>query len=465
MNCTLQKFALPLVTGLVLLAPPAFSQPIDAKLFAEKNSFVRLASQVTPSVVNIDVEKRQAATNGPADDPVFRRFFGDRFQQQERVVSGRGSGVIISADGVVLTNHHVVDGANDIQVTLHDGRRFTARVLGSDANTDVAVLKVDSEARLPAAHIGKASELPIGSWVMAVGNPYGLQETVTVGILSGKGRDIGLGLYDDFLQTDAAINPGNSGGGLFNSEGQLVGINTAVKGQGLGFAIPIELAQRVASELQASGRVSRGFLGVGIQALTPELRQALKVPSELKGALLGQILPGGPAEKAGFEPGDIVTEFQGSPVDGERSLLHQVAQAKVGQSVPVKVWRQGAFKTLQASLAERPGNDEQAQAPKKEAPSAQPESQHLGLQATELTQELAARLKVSASQGLVVMEVRPGGRADKAGLRRGDVILKADNQTVRALNDLERRVAQSRQPVALLVARGDQQRLVAIAGG
>lgn len=464
MKRTLQKFALPVIAGLILTASPSLSQPIDAKLFAEKNSFVGLASQVTPSVVNIDVEKRQAATNAPMDDPVFRRFFGDRYQQQERVVSGRGSGVILSPDGVVLTNHHVVAGASDIQVTLHDGRRLTARVLGSDANTDVAVVKVDSPVPLPAARIGSASDLPIGSWVMAVGNPYGLAETVTVGILSGKGRDIGVGLYDDFLQTDAAINPGNSGGGLFNSEGQLVGINTAVKGQGLGFAIPIELAQRVASELQVSGKVSRGFLGVGIQALTPELRQALKVPTDLKGALLGQVFPDGPAAKAGFEAGDIVTEFQGRPVDGERSLLSLVAQAKVGQSVPVKVWRQGAFKSLSTQVAERPTLEQSQESPTPE-PTQKPESQRLGLQGSELTPELATRLGVSATQGVVVMDVRPGGRADKAGLRRGDVILKADNQVVKSLSDLEQRIAKSQQSVALLVVRGQQQRLVAIAGG
>lgn len=446
------KFAIPIVATLALLGSPIVAQPLDAKLFAEKNSFVALASQVTPSVVNIDVEKRQAA---------FSRFFGDRYQQPERVLSGKGSGVILSAEGIVLTNHHVVDGATDIQVTLHDGRRLSGRVLGSDASTDVAVVKVETESPLPAARIGSSADLPIGSWVMAVGNPYGLEETVTVGILSGKGRDIGVGLYDDFLQTDAAINPGNSGGGLFNSEGQLVGINTAVKGQNLGFAIPIEMAQRVASQLATSGKVSRGFLGVGIQTLTPELRRALKVPDQIKGALLGQILPDGPAAKAGFEPGDLVTEFNGAPVEGEKALLGLVAQAKVGQTVPVKVWRKGASKSLSTSVVERPGPSERAPEVKPSS-SAGPESRQLGFRGSDLTAELASRLGVEARQGVVVLEVRPGGRADRAGLRRGDVILEIDGQAVTGFAQFERLASAAKEPVALLVGRGEQQRLVAL---
>lgn len=446
---------------LSLCATCVLAQPTEARIFAEKNSFVALASQVTPSVVNIDVEKRQSARAQtlPFDDPFFRRFFGERFAQPERVLSGRGSGVILSADGTVLTNHHVVDGATDIQVTMHDGRSLSGRVLGSDPSTDVAVIKVESSEPLPAARIGNSAQLPIGSWVMAVGNPYGLRETVTVGILSGKGRDIGVGLYDDFLQTDAAINPGNSGGGLFDSEGRLIGINTAVKGQNLGFAIPIEMAQRVASQLASTGKVSRGFLGVGLQTLTPELRQALKVPDEIKGALLGQILPDGPAVASGLSPGDIVLEFNGSPVETEKSLLAMVAQSTVGDTVEMKVWRKGQILTVRTEVAERPA-PEAAQRPERPSEAA-PQMGELGLRLGEVTPEIASRLGVKAGQGLVVLETRPGGRADRAGLRRGDVILEIDGAVARHSGELERKAKGSKSPVALLVTRASQQRLVA----
>lgn len=350
---------LPVLAALLLSQTPAWSQPsgTDAKIFAERNSFVGLASQVTPSVVNIDVEKHQSRrTSGlPFDDPAFQRFFGDFPQRtQERVVTGKGSGVIISADGLVLTNNHVVEGASDIKITLQDGRQFTATLVGNDPSTDVAVVKIQANEPLPAAKMGSSLNLPIGSWLMAVGNPYGLEETVTVGILSGKGRVIGAGLYDDFLQTDAAINPGNSGGGLFNSEGELVGINTAVTGQNLGFAIPIEMARRVATDLQAHGKVMRGYLGVGLEELTPELREALKMPTGMKGALLGQILPDGPAARGGLQAGDVVLELDGHPIANERALLSVVAQSSVGKSVPVKVWRDGQQLDLQTPVAERP---------------------------------------------------------------------------------------------------------------
>ena len=342
MKLKAKRVVLPLISILCLAQAPAFSQPIDAKLFAERNSFVALAGRVTPSVVNIDVIKRStsAAADLPFDDPTFRRFFGEvPEQEREREVSGSGSGVIISADGLILTNNHVVSGASDIEVTLQDGRQLKARLLGLDPSTDVAVLKGESSTPLPAAVIGSSESLPIGSWLMAVGNPYGLEETVTVGILSGKGREIGVGIYDDFLQTDAAINPGNSGGGLFNSEGQLVGINTAVAGQGIGFAIPIEMAQRVANELQARGKVQRGYLGVAIQDLTPSLREALRLPPEVKGALLGQVLAGGPAAKGGLQPGDVVVEFEGQPIANQKALLARVAQARAGSTAQLKVWR------------------------------------------------------------------------------------------------------------------------------
>ena len=450
-----------IVSALCLISVPAFAEPMDAKLFAEKNSFVALAGSVTPSVVSIDVEKAQVRQTAATDDEMFRRFFGETPEpEQERVLSGKGSGVIISPDGLVLTNNHVVAGARDITVTLHDGRKLPATLVGADPSTDVAVVKVDAKAVLPAARIGSSQSLPIGSWLMAVGNPHGLEETVTVGILSGKGRVIGAGLYDDFLQTDAAINPGNSGGGLFNSEGELVGINTAVAGQGIGFAIPIEMAQKVATDLQAHGKVLRGYMGAGIQDLTPGLREVLELPDDVKGALLGQVLSGGPADRSGLRPGDVVLEFDGQPVAHQRALLTMVAQAPVGGRVPVKVWRKGRVETISTSIAQRPDDKAQAMAPPAREPARAPEI--TGFRGVTMTPELAARFSLPVASGVLIQDVQPGTAAARAGLRAGDVITEADGQAVKTVEELTRVLSQAGSSVPMLVARGDRQMFVAL---
>lgn len=463
-----RRILISLSTAALFVAPaPIWAQPIDAKLFAERNSFVGLASRVTPSVVSIDIEKTEvresAAAEMPFDDPIMRRFFGDSAQgePQERVLAGKGSGVIISPDGVVLTNDHVVSGASDITITLQDGRQFKARLLGSDPTTDVAVVKIEAPEALPAARLGDSASLPIGSWLMAVGNPHGLEETVTVGILSGKGRVIGAGLYDDFLQTDAAINPGNSGGGLFDSEGQLVGINTAVAGQGIGFAIPIEMAQKVAADLRAHGKVMRGYLGVAIQDLTPALREALKLPADVKGALLGQVLAEGPAGHSGLLPGDVVLALDGQPVANQRALLSMVAQSKVGAPVSLKVWRAGKTLTLSSQVAQRPDDGAASATPVKPSrPSAREDSK--GFRATTVTPELANRFQLPVDHGAVIQEVRQGSPAARAGLRAGDVVSQADGRPVASAEDLDRIVDSAGGSVALLVARGDRQVFMAL---
>jgi serine protease Do len=460
-----------------LLATPALGlpveaqpQPMEARLFAERNSFVALAGSVTPGVVSIDVAKTDVrpAASLPFDDPMLRRFFGDDFPfpraPQERVRSGKGSGVIISEDGVILTNHHVVSGADNITVTLHDGREFPATVVGVDPSTDVAVVKIEGGGKLPAARLGNSRDLPIGSWLMAVGNPHGLTETVTVGILSGKGRVIGAGLYDDFLQTDAAINPGNSGGGLFNSEGELVGINTAMAGQGIGFAIPIEMAQKVASDLQSHGKVQRGYLGVSIQELTPALRQALKLPPDSKGVLLNQILPEGPASKAGLQAGDVVLELNGQPVANQRALLGLVAQAEVGSTVSLKVWRHGRALTLSSPVAHRP--DDQADvAQSRPSPTARtPDSKSwsTGFQGSTVSPEMARRMRLERSGGVLIEQVRPGTPAARAGLRPGDVITEVDGQPVATLEALHGVLEKAGPAVAVLLTRGDRQIFTAL---
>lgn len=447
-----------LMVAASLIQLPVWAQTTEGHVAQERQSFVQLASEVTPSVVNIDVSKKavRRASSLPFDDPIFRRFFGEfpLGQDQETVVTGKGSGVIIRSDGLILTNNHVVSGASDVEVTLKDGRQLKATVIGTDPTTDLAVLRVTSPQALPAAKLGRAEDLPIGSWLMAVGNPYGLQETVTVGILSGKGRVIGAGLYDDFLQTDAAINPGNSGGGLFDIRGELVGINTAVAGQNLGFAIPIEIAQRVASELESHGKVVRGYLGVGIQDLTPSLREGLKVPSGIEGALVGQVLDKSPGAVAGLRPGDVVVEFDGRRIGSQRTFLSRVAQAKVGVPTPLKVYRKGQLVQLKVTVGERPGEVAKSQA--EPTSLSKQSSEDLGFQVADLTPELAHRLKIASRQGAVVATVRPGSPAARAGLRVGDVILEANGGPIARASDFERALKAGADSVALLIARGDQ---------
>ncbi|MEW6278496.1 MAG: trypsin-like peptidase domain-containing protein [Candidatus Eremiobacterota bacterium] len=314
----------------------------------ELGLFARLARELKPTVVNIQVTKSRPGMPIP-----------ELFMEPRQPREGQGSGVIVSPDGYVLTNHHVVDGAREIRVVLHDDTELKGRVVGTDPNTDLAVLKLDAPTPLPAARLGDSDAMEVGDWVMAIGNPFGLEETVTVGVLSGRGRSIGAGPYDDFLQTDAAINPGNSGGPLFNTGGELVGINTAIfpAGQGIGFAIPVNLAREVMAQLQSQGRVVRGYVGVGIARLTPEARRELKLPATLEGALVDSVVPGGPADAAGARPDDVVVALNGRPVESDRDLLNQVARVPVGSTASLRVLRAGKELTLKVQVAERPDEE------------------------------------------------------------------------------------------------------------
>lgn len=299
-------------------------------------NFNELAKVLKPSVVNISVVREQG-----------------HFQ-----ADGQGSGLILTADGEILTNAHVVRGASDIVVKLHDGRELEARVLGTDTNTDLALLKLQNVEDLQPVKLGNSDKLEVGEWVMAIGNPYGLEATVTVGVLSAKGRVIGAGPYDDFLQTDTSINPGNSGGPLFNIHGEVVGINTAIlkQGQGIGFSIPVNLAKEIADDLRLDGRVSRGYLGVGITPLTPALKKSLGILPETDGAVVTSVIPQGPAARAGLKAGDVVTHLEGSVVSSDRDLLRQVAKFEKGRNVSITLIRNGKEKELNATLAERPSN-------------------------------------------------------------------------------------------------------------
>ena len=334
-------------------ARPPVAQP-PAELLATQQAFTEVAAKVTPAVVNIRAERVLAI---PRLGPLFEDFFGDLFQapRGERSEQSLGSGVVISADGVVLTNAHVVDGAERIKVYLADRRVLPAEIAGIDPKTDVAVLRVKSDQPLPAAVLGDSDRIRVGQWALAIGNPFGLDGTLTVGVVSATGRaDVGIEDYEDFIQTDASINPGNSGGPLLNIYGEVVGINTAIvaAGQGIGFAIPINLAQQVAAQLIATGEVTRGWLGVSMQPLDPALAESLGL-DQVAGALITRVLPDTPAERAGLKRGDVLLSFAGRAVRGVRELQLLVASAPIGREVPVELLRDGRRLTVQVSIAVR----------------------------------------------------------------------------------------------------------------
>jgi serine protease Do len=356
--------------------------------------------------------------------------------------------VIISPDGDVLTNNHVVEGASEIKVTLFDGREMDAEILGTDPNTDLALLKLRDASNLPSAQLGDSDNLDVGDWVMAIGNPFGLEATVTVGVLSGKGRVIGAGPYDDFLQTDTSINPGNSGGPLFNLEGKVVGINTAIirGGQGIGFSIPINLAKDVSEQLKERGKVERGFIGVGIQPLTPALKRALSVDPTVNGALISSVLSDGPARAAGVEVSDIVVSVNGNKVEDEKQLLRQVAKLEVGSRVPIEVVREGRTRTLNLEIARRPNERETAQAQPVPQTPTQQQQLRVGVAVTETAE--------TREKGVVVAEVMPNSPASRAGLRRGDRIRAVGNYKIRSAQDFTTAISQaSTEDLAFLVER------------
>lgn len=431
----------------------------NARVERERGLFSELARQLSPSVVHIKVRSRQATPEQdlglpPGLPEEFRRFFGGPGGRAfpPRETQGQGSGVIISPDGEILTNNHVIRGATEITVVLDDERELPGKVVGADPRTDLAVVKVHPSTPLKAATLGDSDAIEVGDWVMAIGNPFGLSHTVTVGVISGKGRVLG-GAYDQFLQTDASINPGNSGGPLFDTSGRVVGISTAIlsDGQGIGFAIPINQARQVAEQLRTSGSVTRGYVGLGIQPVTPRMAAALGLPEGTRGALVGSVVPGAPGDRAGAREGDVIVEFNGRPLADERDLLNSVAAAPVGSRAKLGILREGQMKTLELEIARRPG-EEQAL---REAPVATAE-EALGLSVRDLTPEAARRLGLSGQEGVVVTAVRPGSPAAQAGLVSGDVVRRVGNRPVRNAEEFQRLVA-GKGDLALLIVRGGNQ--------
>nr|WP_237754341.1 DegQ family serine endoprotease [Geobacter sp. OR-1] len=419
----------------VLPVPNAIAKPVNP-------DFVELAKRLTPSVVNISTAKTIASQrrlgrpftspfgSSPFDD-FFDRFFEDAPQRQQKQKS-LGSGFIISKDGLILTNNHVVDGADEIKVKLNNGKEYKAEIKGRDQKLDLALIKITASTDLPAAELGESDAIEIGEWVMAIGNPFGLSETVTAGIVSAKGRVIGSGPYDDFIQTDASINPGNSGGPLFNVKGEVIGINTAIVagGQGIGFAIPINLAKSIIPQLKDKGKVTRGWLGVQTQVVTPEIAKAFGMEGE-KGALVADVIKDTPAEKAGLKNGDIITEIDGKPVREANELSRIVAATPPGKAVKLKLFREGKEKVVEVSL-ERRKDDGDTEAPGAVSPD------KLGITVQELNKDLANSLRIKEATGVVVTDVKPGGIADEAGIMRGDIILEINDVKVQTVPDYEK---------------------------
>ena len=418
-------------------------------------NWVELTKALKPAVVNISTKRVQEgpAMQGPSgnEDP-FQQFFRQFGQPQRRTVRSMGSGFVINSAGYIVTNNHVVEDATEILVKVDDGRELPGKVVGRDPRTDLALLKVDA-AGLPVIPLGDSSELQVGEPVMAIGNPFGLERTVTTGIVSATGRVIGQGPYDDFIQTDASINPGNSGGPLINARGQAVGINAAIFSQnggsvGIGFAIPVNQAKSVVTQLAANGRVTRGWLGVTIQPLTPELAKGFHVPGG-GGALVSSVQDGSPAAQAGIKAGDVVTEYDGKKLAQPGDLSRLVAATAVGRQVPLTVVREGKTMSLQVHVArmDEPDQPKVAQSEQGKEP--------LGLAVETLTPEVGRQLGLADARGVVVRGVRDSSPAEKAGIRAGDVITELDHQPVANAGDMKRLLAQHAKgaPVVVLLHR------------
>ena len=445
------KFLFPALLMICCWVIPAGAQVPD---------FVALAEQLKPAVVNIGtaktVQSRSPSFRGPRSpggtdmfEEFFERFFREAPQSQRKERS-LGSGFIISEDGYILTNDHVVDGADEISVKLSDGREFSGEVRGLDPKLDLALIKIDAGEELPVAKLGESEGIKVGEWVMAIGNPFGLEQTVTVGIVSAKGRVIGAGPYDDFIQTDASINPGNSGGPLFNMKGEVVGINTAIVagGQGIGFAIPVNMAKQIIPQLRDEGHVTRGWLGVTVQAMSEELADSFGLEKPT-GALINEVVKDSPADEAGLQRGDILLTYDGEPIEELNDLPRLVAATPVDKSVKVTVFRDGKEREVKVKVGRLDDGEQEIGGVDKEGGGV------LGITVAKVTPELAERFSLEGKEGLLITRIDPGGPAAEANLRVGDLIVEADGKGVDSVREFEEAVGKlpSGKVLRLLIQR------------
>lgn len=459
-----------------LLALTFTTVPALAQAPGAPASFADLAEQLGPSVVNIYTTQTVKTSRNPHQfffdneqmPEMFRRFFDmpSPFNQQmepprEMKRTSLGSGVIVSADGYIVTNNHVVENADSINVRLTNFEEHDAKIIGRDPKTDLALIKIEAKNGLPFAAFGNSEKLRVGDWVVAIGNPFGFEQTVTAGIVSGKGRSLGSGPYENFIQTDASINPGNSGGPLFNLQGEMVGINTAIYSRnggniGIGFAIPANMAQNVIRQLKETGTVTRGWVGVVVQQVTSELAKQFGLERPI-GALVGEVAPNGPAAKAGIQPGDVIIRYNGKEISQMSMLPALVSQTPVGEKAEIVLIRKGKQQRLKVTVAKL--EEEQL-----ESAVADQYEKKLGLNVQELTPELAKSLGIKETEGVLVAGVEPGSPAFEAGLRQGDVIAEINRQPVTNLAEYGQAMgaAQAEGGVLLLVKSKGRSRFVAI---
>lgn len=417
-----------LVLGLVV----TISQPVISSAMVLQPDFVALAKKLNPTVVNIRTAKnikpktrpRRPQQQNPFGnnfyDDFFNRFFDEMPQQRPHREQSLGTGFIISSDGYILTNYHVVSGADEVMVKLSDGREVKGVIKGADEKVDLALLKITEKDQLPFAELGDSDNLEVGEWVMAIGNPFGLSHTVTAGIISAKGRVIGSGPYDDYIQTDASINPGNSGGPLFSSEGRVIGINTAIiagAGGGIGFAIPISMAKTIVSQLRESGKVTRGYIGVHFQPLTADLAKSFGLESD-KGALIAFVEKDTPAEKAGLMAGDVIVEYDGKQVTDVNQLPKFVAATPIEKNVRIVIFRDGLKREIMLVVGKL--KDKKSDA----GYDSNNENGKIGITVEELSKDLAGRLGLRENKGVVVSEVKPGSSAEEVGVAVGSVVVE-----------------------------------------
>ena len=468
-----------LLLSLIMSPEALFALSSDTHPLAS-NIFVEIAKKQNPAVVNVSNKSKSKALPrrnfpiprpGPGQDrspdpfrDFYDRFFRERPNQQPK--KGMGSGFVIDKEGHILTNYHVIEGADEIVVTLEDKgkeKEYTATLIGSDSKTDIALVKIKREpgdnTEFPFLRLGSSENLEVGEWVVAIGNPFGLSHTVTVGVVSALGRSIGAGPYDEFIQTDASINPGNSGGPLINIEGEVIGINTAIisgntgGNVGIGFAIPINIAKGILKDLKETGSVTRGWLGVMIQKITPELKKSFGL-SQSEGALVGDVIPNGPADKGGVKRGDVITRFDNQAVREMEDLPKIVAATTPGSVVDVEVIRDGSRKVLRITIEVLKDTKETVVA----------KADPLGLQVQDITEELAQSLKLEGVDGVLVSDVVAGNAASEAGIRRGDVISEMNRVPVKNLQDYNNLLAnvEKGSSVLFLVKRGGSTIYIAV---